>query len=134
MNTRKSLKIYNVGYTFKVQTVFKTNKHNNVEYFDQIILIQTRKLKLINFQARVSITYVTIFTQGKEITRKEEIFVNLFLWKQYYVIKKNKKNKILDIERYSFQGKIIVLNKEIVRPQLFFTKKYLCINKIIWNL
>ena len=79
MNTRKSLKIYNVGYAFKVQTVFKTNKHNNFEYFDQIILMQTRKLKLSNFQARVSITYVTIFTQGKEITRKEEIFVNLFL-------------------------------------------------------
>ena len=79
MNTRKSLKIYNVGYTFKVQTVFKTNKHNNFEYFDQIILMQTRKLKLINFQARVSITYVKIFTQGKEITRNEDILVNLLL-------------------------------------------------------
>ena len=71
---KKIIKIYNVGYTFKVQTVFKTNKHNTVEYFDQIILMKTRKLKLINFQARASITYVTIFTQGKEITRNEEIF------------------------------------------------------------
>ena len=79
MNTRKSLKIYNVGYTFKMQTVFKTNKHNNFKYFNQIILMQTRKLKLINFQARASITYVTIFTQGKEITRNEEILVNLLL-------------------------------------------------------
>ena len=79
MNTRKSLKIYNVGNTFKVQTVFKTNKHNNFEYFDQIILMQTRKLKLINFQERVSITYVTIFTQGKQITRNEETLVNLLL-------------------------------------------------------
>ena len=79
MNTTKSLKIYNVGYTFKVQTVFKTNKHTNFEYFNKIILMQTRKLNLINFQARVSITCATIFTQGKEITRKEEILVNLFL-------------------------------------------------------
>ena len=77
MSTRKSLKIYNVGYTFEVQTVFKTNKHNNFEYFDQIILMQAKKL--INFQARVSITYVALFTQGKEISRKEEILVNLFL-------------------------------------------------------
>ena len=52
MNTRKSLKIYNVGYTFKMQTVFKTNKQNNLKYFDQIILMQIRKLKLINFQAK----------------------------------------------------------------------------------
>ena len=48
MNTRKSLKIYNVGYTFKVQTVFKTNKHSNFEYFDQIILMQTNKKIKIN--------------------------------------------------------------------------------------
>ena len=41
--------------------------------------MQTRKLKLINFQASVPMIYVTIFTQGKEITRNEEIFVNLFL-------------------------------------------------------
>ena len=81
MNTTKSLKIYNVGYTFKVQTVFKTNKHNNFEYFDQVILMQTKKLKLINFYARVSITYVTIFTQGKEITRNEEILVKLLALK-----------------------------------------------------
>ena len=67
MNTRKSLKIYNVRYTFKVQTVFETNKHNNFEYFDQIILIQTRKFKLINFQARVSITYVTISVKAKKL-------------------------------------------------------------------
>ena len=79
MNTRKSLKIYNVGYTFKVQTVIKTNKHNNFEYFDQVILMQTRKLQLINFQTRVSITYLTLFTQGKQITRNEEILVNLLL-------------------------------------------------------
>ena len=79
MNTTKSLKIYNVGYTFKVQTVFTTNKHNNFEYFDQIILLQTRKLKLNNFYARVSITYATIFTLCKEITRNEEILVNSFL-------------------------------------------------------
>ena len=78
--------------------------------------------------ARVSITYVTLFTQGKEISRNKEILVNLFLWKQYYVIKKKQKKtrfyKIFEkvIEWYSFQGKIIVLNKEIVRPQLFFTK------------
>ena len=78
MNTRKSLKIYNFGYTFKVQTVLKTNKHYTFEYFDQIILMQTRKLKLINFQARVSITYVTIFTQGNEITWNDEILVNFF--------------------------------------------------------
>ena len=79
MNTRKSLKIYDFGSTFKVQTVLKTNKHNNFKYFDQIILMQTRKLKLINFQARVSTTYVTIFTQGKEITRIDEILVIFFL-------------------------------------------------------
>ena len=48
MNTTKSLKIYNVGYTFKVQTVFKTNKHNNFEDFDQIILMQTKKKIKIN--------------------------------------------------------------------------------------
>ena len=78
MNTRKSLKIYKVGYIFEMQTVFKTNKHNNFEYFDQIILMQAKK-NLINFQARVSITYVTLFTQGKEISRNEEILVNLFL-------------------------------------------------------
>ena len=77
MNTRKSLKIYNVGNTFEVQTVFKTNKHNNFEYFAQIILMQAKNL--INFQARVSITYVTLFTQGKEVSRNEEILVNLFL-------------------------------------------------------
>ena len=77
MNTRKLLKIYNVGYTFEVQTVFKTNKHNNFEYFDQIILMQAKKL--INFQVRVSVIYVTLFTQGKEISTNEEILVNLFL-------------------------------------------------------
>ena len=27
--------IYDVGYSFKVQTVFKTNKHKNFEYFEQ---------------------------------------------------------------------------------------------------
>ena len=43
MNTRKSLKSYNVGYTFEVQTVFKTNKHKNFEYCDQIILMQAKK-------------------------------------------------------------------------------------------
>ena len=79
MNTTKSLKIYNVGYTFKVQTVFTANKKNNFEYFDQIILPQTRKLKLNNFYARVSTTYATIFTHCKDITRNEEILVNLFL-------------------------------------------------------
>ena len=68
-----------LGYASKVQTVFKTKKHNNFEYFDQIIRMQTRKLKLINFQASVSITYDTNFTQGKEITRNEGILVNLFL-------------------------------------------------------
>ena len=76
MNTRKSLKIYNFGYTFEVQTVLTTNKHN-FEYFEQIILMQAKKL--INFQARVSTTYVTIFTQGKEITRNDEILVIFFL-------------------------------------------------------
>ena len=79
MNTRKSLKIYNVGYTFKVQTVFKTEKTNNFEYFGQIILMQKRKIELINFQASVSIIYVAISTQGKEMTRNEEILVYLFL-------------------------------------------------------
>ena len=68
-----------LGYTLKVQTIFKTKKHNNFEYFDQIILMQTKKLKLINFQASVAITYVTIFTQGKKISRNEETLVNLFL-------------------------------------------------------
>ena len=90
MNTRKSLKIYNVGYTFKVQTVFKTEKTNNFEYFGQIILMQKRKIKLINFQASVSIIYVAISTQGKEMTRNEEILVYLFLWKEYYFIKKTR--------------------------------------------
>ena len=93
MNTRKSLKIYNVGYTFKVQTVFKTNKHNNVEYFDQIILIQTRKLKLINFQARVSITYVTIFTQGKRNYQEGRDFHKLIPLKTILRYKKKKKKK-----------------------------------------
>ena len=41
--------------------------------------MQRRKTKLINFQASVSIIDVTIFTQGKEITRIEEILVNLFI-------------------------------------------------------
>ena len=30
------------------------------------------------------------------------------------------------IEQYLFQGNIIVLNKEIVRLQLFFTNLFLC--------
>ena len=68
-----------LGYTFKVQTVFKTKKRNNFEYFDQIILMQTRKLKLINFKASVSIICIAIPTQDKEITRNEKILVNLFL-------------------------------------------------------
>ena len=63
MNTRKSLKIYNVGYTFEVQTIFKTNKLNNFEYFDQIILMQAKKL--INFQARVSITRYTFHSRQR---------------------------------------------------------------------
>ena len=96
-----------LGYTFKVQAVFKTKKHNNFEYFDQIILMQTRKLKLIYIQASVSIIYVASFTQGKEITTKEEILMNLFLRKQCYVIK-NKQTRFLEkfslklIEQYLF--------------------------------
>ena len=38
-----------------------------------------RKIKLFNFQASVSIIDVTIFTKDKEITRIEEILVNLFI-------------------------------------------------------
>ena len=68
-----------LGYTLKVQTIFMTKKHNNFEYFDQIILMQTKKLKLINFQASVAITNVTISTQGKKISRNEETLANLFL-------------------------------------------------------
>ena len=49
--------------------------------------MQTRKLKLIYIQTSVSIINVVIFTQGKEITTKEEILVNLFQRKQCYVIK-----------------------------------------------
>ena len=76
MNTRKSLKIYNFGNTFKVQTVLKTNKHNNFEYFDQIILMQTRKLKLINFQARVS----TILTLQFSLKAKKLQGMTRFWW------------------------------------------------------
>ena len=66
--------------------------------------LETRKLKLINFQASVSITYATIFTQGKEITSNEEIWVNLFLSKQYYVTKRKQQNfrKILNDIRMIF--------------------------------
>ena len=109
MNTTKSFKIYNFGYTFKVQTVLKTNKHNNFEYFDQIILMQTRKL--MNFQARVSTTYVTIFTQGKEITRNDEILVIFFLSKQYYVIKKQDFRKILKKLSNDIHFKVKLLKK-----------------------
>ena len=37
-----------LGYTFIVQTVFKTKKQNNFEYFDQAILMQRKYSKLIN--------------------------------------------------------------------------------------
>ena len=56
-----------LGYAFKVQAVFKTKKHNNFEYFDQIILKQTKKLKLINIQASVSIIYVAILFKAKKL-------------------------------------------------------------------
>ena len=75
MNTRKPLQIYNViRYTFKVQTALKTKKYNSFEYFDQIILMKTKKLRLIKIQASVFIIFVKIFTQCKEITR-----VSIFL-------------------------------------------------------
>ena len=48
-------------YTFKVQTVLKTKKKHNCEYFDQNFLMKTRKLKLINIQASAWIIYVKIF-------------------------------------------------------------------------
>ena len=67
MNTKKSLKIYNVGYTFKVQTVFKTNKHSNFEYFDQIILMQTRKLKLINFRQEFRLLTLQFSLKAKKL-------------------------------------------------------------------
>ena len=79
-----------LGYTFKVQAVLKTKKHNNFENFYQIILMQTKKLKLINIQPSAWIIYVAIFSQGKEITTNEEILVNLFQRKQYYVIKQTR--------------------------------------------
>ena len=64
-----------LGYTFKLQAVglFMTKKQSNFEFFDQIILMQTRKMKLINIHESVSIICVAIFTQGKEITTNEEI-------------------------------------------------------------
>ena len=40
--------------------------------------MQRRKLKLINFQAYVSIIDGTIFNQGKEITKIDEILVNFY--------------------------------------------------------
>ena len=59
--------------------MLKTKKHNNFEYFDQIILMRRKHLKLINFQPSFLIVYITIFTQDKEITRIEDILVNLSL-------------------------------------------------------
>ena len=81
MNIRKTLKClrYNVRYVFKIQTTFKSKKHNKSEYFDQIILMRRRNLKLITFQANFWIIYVTILTQDKAIKRIEEILVNLYL-------------------------------------------------------
>ena len=67
--------------------------------------MQTRKLKVINIQASVSIIYVAIFTQGKEITKNKEVLVNLFLWEQYYVEKQQQdfREVLLKlIEWYSF--------------------------------
>ena len=60
--------------------------------------MQRRKIKLLNFQARVSIIDVTIFIQGKEITRIEEILVNLFIPMKTILRNKKKKNnkKILE--------------------------------------
>ena len=67
MNTRKSLKIYNVGYTFKVQTVFKTIKHNNFEYFDQITLIQTRKLNELTFRQEFRLLTLQFSLKAKKL-------------------------------------------------------------------
>ena len=53
--------------------------------------MRRRKIELFNFQARVSIVDVTIFTQGKEITRIEEILVNSFI--PMKTILRNKKKK-----------------------------------------
>ena len=39
--------------------------------------------------------YITIATQDKEISRNEEILVNLFLQKQYYFMKKQDFREIL---------------------------------------
>ena len=47
-----------LGYTFKVHKVIKTKKQSNVKYFDQTILMQRRKLKLVDFQASFLISYV----------------------------------------------------------------------------
>ena len=60
-----------LAYIFKVQAAFKTKKHNN---FDQIILIQVRKLKLISIQVSVSIIYVAIFAYSKEITTNKRFW------------------------------------------------------------
>ena len=74
--------------------------------------MQRRKIKLINVQASVSIIDVTIFSQGKEITRIEEILVNLFLWKQYYVIKVQ--------VSFRFLYETCIQGKKIVRFQYFW--------------
>ena len=70
---------YYVRYVFKIQTAFKSKKHNKSEYFDQIILMRKRNLKLITFQANFWIIFGTTFTQDKPITRIEEVLVNLSL-------------------------------------------------------
>ena len=54
-----------IGHGLQVYTIFQRKKHNNFEYFDQV--------------NEFFIIYVTIFTQGKEITKNKEILIKFFL-------------------------------------------------------
>ena len=101
--------------------------------------MRRRKIKLFNFQARVSIIDVTIFTQGKEITRIEEILVNLFI--PMKTILRNKKKQQQDFREIlikSYRMIFILRYNYCFKPGnrktwTIFSQTYLYMNKVIWK-
>ena len=65
-------------YALKVQPGFKTKKHNNFEYFDQVILMQRRNLKLINFQASFSLFTLQFLLKTKKFQGMKKVWCTYF--------------------------------------------------------
>ena len=54
---------------FKLRAIFKTKKHSNFKYFDQVILMLRENQKLINFQASF-----LLFTYTLQLLLKKKKF------------------------------------------------------------